>query len=93
MKYALALLTVFGSTSAFAAQGITEWDCNQSNNNYTITMNESVSAATIVLDGSTVPAASISTSGSVITVTSAASCPPASLTITVGGVSFGDTPN
>lgn len=93
MKYTLAIVAILASSTSFAAQGISEWDCNPSNNNYTITMNEAVTSASIVLDGSAVAAASVSTSGSVITLSGAASCPPASLTITIGGNNYGDTPN
>ena len=91
MKYVLALATILISTSSFAAQGITEWDCAGST--YTITMNEDVVSPIIVLDGTTIASGSVSTSANVITVNGASSCPPASLTITVGGTSYGDTPN
>ena len=91
MKYALTLAALLVSSASYAAQGITEWDCTGST--YTITMNENVTSPTVVLDGTTIAAGSVSTNANVITVTGASSCPPASLTITVGGTSFGDTPN
>ena len=91
MKYALTLAALLVSSASYAAQGITEWDCTGST--YTITMNENVTSPTIVLDGTTIAAGSVSTNANVITVTGASSCPPASLTVTVGGSSFGDTPN
>lgn len=93
MKFVIALIATVASTSAFAAQGITEWDCDPSTNVYTITMNEAVSSPTIVLDGTAVAGSTVSAAANIITVTGAANCPPASLTITIGGNSYGDALN